>query len=89
MYTPVNPSFTIYKWGFRGSKLYGHVFVTECSDAKAIIWNFVAGTLKKNLVDFTVKFWQLAANVFTVNLRSPIDYLQEYSCMAGQIREDR
>ena len=29
MYTPVNPSFTIYKWGLRGSKLYGHVFVME------------------------------------------------------------
>ena len=27
MYTPVNPSFTIEKWGLRGSKLYRHVFV--------------------------------------------------------------
>ena len=27
MYTPVNPSFTIYKWGVRGSFLHGHVFV--------------------------------------------------------------
>ena len=27
MYTPVNPSFTIWKWGLRGSKLYRHVFV--------------------------------------------------------------
>ena len=27
MYTPVNPSFTIKKWGLRGSKLYRHVFV--------------------------------------------------------------
>ena len=27
MYTPVNPSFTISKWGSRGSKLYSHVFV--------------------------------------------------------------
>ena len=27
MYTPVNPSFTIYKWSLRGSKLYRHVFV--------------------------------------------------------------
>ena len=26
-YTHVNPSFTIYKWGLRGSKLYRHVFV--------------------------------------------------------------
>ena len=27
MYTPVNPSFTISKWGLRGSELYRHVFV--------------------------------------------------------------
>ena len=27
MYTPLNPSFTIEKWGLRGSKLYRHVFV--------------------------------------------------------------
>ena len=27
MCTPVNPSFTIYKWGLRVSKLYRHVFV--------------------------------------------------------------
>ena len=27
MYTPVNPSFTIQKWGLRRSKLYRHVFV--------------------------------------------------------------
>ena len=27
MYTPVNPSFTIQRWGLRGSKLYRHVFV--------------------------------------------------------------
>ena len=27
MYTPVNPSFIIYKWGLRGSKFYRRVFV--------------------------------------------------------------
>ena len=27
MYTPVNPSFTIKRWGLRGSKLYRYVFV--------------------------------------------------------------
>ena len=27
MYTPVNPSFTVEKWGLRGSKLYRYVFV--------------------------------------------------------------
>ena len=29
MYTPVNPSFIIQKWGLRGSKLYRHVFVMD------------------------------------------------------------
>ena len=32
MYTPVNPSFTIQKWGLRGSKLYSHVFVMQRTD---------------------------------------------------------
>ena len=27
IYTPINTSFTIQKWGLRGSKLYRHVFV--------------------------------------------------------------
>ena len=27
MYTPVNPSFTILKWGLKGYKLYRYVFV--------------------------------------------------------------
>ena len=27
MYTPANPSFTMLKWGLRGSKLYRYVFV--------------------------------------------------------------
>ena len=32
MYTPLNPSFTIYKWSLRGSKLYRHVFVMMTID---------------------------------------------------------
>lgn len=31
MFTPVNPTFTIQKWGSRGSKLYRRVFVMETS----------------------------------------------------------
>ena len=30
MYSSVNPSFTILKWGVRGSSLHGHVFVMFC-----------------------------------------------------------
>ena len=33
IHTPVNPSFTIWKWGLRGSTLYRHVFVMN--------WSFV------------------------------------------------
>ena len=29
VYTPINPSFTIWKWGLRGSKLYRYVFVMK------------------------------------------------------------
>ena len=29
MYTPVHPSFTIQKWGLRGSNLYRHVFMMK------------------------------------------------------------
>ena len=30
MYTPVNPSFTIYKWGLRGSKFILACFRDDC-----------------------------------------------------------
>ena len=36
MYIPVNPSFTIYKWGLRGLKLYRHVFVMEVLALKSL-----------------------------------------------------
>ena len=39
MYTPVNPSFTILKWGLRGSKLYRHVFVMYCCTRKILYSN--------------------------------------------------
>ena len=29
MFTPVNPSFTLLKWGLRGSELYRHVLVMD------------------------------------------------------------
>ena len=39
-YTPANPSFTIYKWGLRGSKLYRHVFVMSFPQYFQYISNF-------------------------------------------------
>ena len=39
MHTPVNPSFTIQKWGLRGSKLHMHVFVMNYSGlARKVIY---------------------------------------------------
>ena len=32
IYTPVNPTFTIWKWGLRGSALYRHVFVMAANE---------------------------------------------------------
>ena len=43
MYTPVNPSFTIQKWGLRGSKLFRHVFLMKAQH--------VFGQSDKDLVD--------------------------------------
>ena len=28
-YNPVNPSFTIFKWGLKGYTLHGHVFIMK------------------------------------------------------------
>ena len=39
MYTPVNPSFTIWKWGLRGSKLYRHVFVMYWCLRISLVWS--------------------------------------------------
>ena len=37
MYTSANPSFTIWKWGLRGSKLYRHVFVMQGGSSVAVL----------------------------------------------------
>ena len=38
MYTPVKPSFTIQKWGLRGSKLHRHVFVMWAIKMLSTLW---------------------------------------------------
>ena len=59
MYTPVNPSFTTLKWGLRGSKLYGHVFVMVEIDFKIFISPF--RWFKKGTVFFPAyKAWNYA-----------------------------
>ena len=51
MHTPVNPSFTLYKWGFRGSKLYSHVFVM-CIKQRRVIKSYSSGLIKRNKCKF-------------------------------------
>ena len=43
IYTPANPSFTIWKWGLRGSTLYRHVFVMT---AEFLIYNSIPVLLR-------------------------------------------
>ena len=51
MYTPVNPSFTIQKWGLWGSKLYRHVFVMVSPASSQI----TKTRLFKYIENFTIK----------------------------------
>ena len=39
MYTPVNPSFTMEKWGIRGSILYRYVYVIFLSAIQFFIFD--------------------------------------------------
>ena len=52
MYTPVNPSFTIQKWGLRGSTLYRYVFLMERGYRLKVIFHYsdslnLASSMKK------------------------------------------
>ena len=50
IYTPVNPSFTVWKWGLRGSKLYRHAFMMM------LIWS----------IDYTCKrLWSLRKHAYS------------------------
>ena len=53
MYTPVNPSFTIYQWGLRGSKLYRYVFVMtiegQIADHLILVYTVCSGLSVRNL----------------------------------------
>ena len=39
MYTPVNPSFTIKKWGVMGSSLHGHVILMNTNSFNQLVTN--------------------------------------------------
>ena len=68
MYTPVNPSFTIWKWGWRGSKLYRFVFVMY---AKKWLWqncNIHFQSLKYTI--FVYIFSQIYSCTFNRHLES-------------------
>ena len=49
MYTPVNPSFTIKKWGLRGSKLYRYVVVMYVSHCVSSYNMSLGTTIPKRL----------------------------------------
>ena len=60
MYTPVNPSFTIQKWGLRGSKSYRYVFVMvysvcKCPFLMLATWDFIHQRDGKVLLSRTLK----------------------------------
>ena len=48
MHTPVNPSFTILKWGLRESKLYRYVFVMESNKLPFMQWEGSQSTFLRN-----------------------------------------
>ena len=60
MHIPVNPSFTILKWCFRGSKLYRYVFVIG-SNIKSFVFSLHIGT-PKLLTTVMLKFEQAHNN---------------------------
>ena len=55
MYTPVNPSFTIEKWGLRGSKLYWHVFVMTYKDPIVMVCSYTELLTVNGILD--TGFW--------------------------------
>ena len=54
MYTPVNPSFTIHKWGVRGSSLHGHVFVMINFIVKIGTLEIVKNRFRQQKMNFNV-----------------------------------
>ena len=55
MYTRVNPSFTIQKWGLRGSTLYRYVFMMNLFD----------NPLKKTKKYHDYKGWSLVTSLYS------------------------
>ena len=56
MYTPLNPSFTIEKWGLRGSVLYRHVFVMAY--LFGMVWLFSLGATNIHLYSLFAQNWK-------------------------------
>ena len=73
MYTPVNPSFTIKKWGLRGSTLYRHVFVMRSKEVEGrltitatMLLNGHASDMRHNLPPSCI--------IFTTGTTSPCSH---------------
>ena len=70
MYTLVNPSFTIQKWGSRGSKLYWYVFVMESFEKKEEETFILILELSRSMhsVDSLNRRYRIQPNYCTVRL---------------------
>ena len=68
MYTPVNPSFTIEKWGLRGSKLYRHdeflhrtgKVTGKVTESMRAIWTYLLKSVYDNTIMSVTKYLPLA-----------------------------
>ena len=74
MYTPVNPRFTIYKWGVRGSSLHGHVFVMPTITFDSRIF------LHCSFVSHTALYSSYNVAVFSVNTNVSISVSVSFPC---------
>ena len=81
MYTPVNPIFTIYKWGLRRSKLYKYVFAMTPPSKSGDITTAPLRLLKNKfhgtvlcLIAYRVYFWCASALIINKELSGSIGY---------------
>ena len=82
MYTPVNPSFTIQKWGLRGSVLYRRVFVMTSGGSTAH-WNIASFAWLYIYIVWTVfcgwlvfsHRWCLGSKIFALSAMSDREYV--------------
>ena len=81
MYTPVNPSFTIWKWGLRGSKLYRYVFVMTMSGwFSTLILTYLCLTVHTCVSSWTYTF---SSNVISKTSIEAISTIKTRICITN------